>query len=166
MEVVMARGWKRTSSEVRREVIRLAARGCTYQQIIDELDVSVGVVSTVLVPLGGVVRRELWEAPAGRVPAEDRVEIRLGLERGESFAAIGRRIGRHRSTVCREVNGNGGRDRYRPLVAHRRSRERARRPRATKLASDPVLCAQVVAGLGKLWSPEQIARRLRAEFAD
>ena len=161
----MSRRWKRTTPEVRREVIRLAARGWTYQRIIDELGVSVGVVSKVLVPLGGVVRREMWEAPEGRVSADDRVEIRLGLERGESFAQIGRRIGRDRSTVCREVNANGGRDRYRPLVAHRRSRERARRPKPAKLARSG-LCAEVTAGLERLWSPQQIARRLRAEFPD
>ncbi len=93
------------------------------------------------------------------------MEIRLGLERGESFAAIGRRIGRDRSTVCREVNANGGRDRYRPLAAHRRSLEQRRRPKPAKLTGG-ALCAEVTAGLEKLWSPQQIARRLRAEFAD
>jgi IS30 family transposase len=52
------------------------------------------------------------------------------------------------------------------MGAHRRARERARRPKPTKLASHPELCEQVVADLGRLWSPEQIARRLAAAFPD
>jgi IS30 family transposase len=68
--------------------------------------------------------------------------------------------------VCREVNANGGPGNYRPEVAHRRAYERARRPKVTKLASHPKLCARVVADLERLWSPQQIATRLRDEFGD
>jgi len=52
------------------------------------------------------------------------------------------------------------------LAAHRRAGERARRPKTTKLAANPQLCGRVIAGLQRWWSPEQIARRLRAEFGD
>ena len=48
---------------------------------------------------------------------------------------------------------------------HRRTEE-ARRPKRTKLAANPRLCARVVADLERLWSPEQIAARLREEFGD
>lgn len=52
------------------------------------------------------------------------------------------------------------------MSAHRRAAERARRPKVTKLAANPNLCARVVADLMQLWSPEQIANRLRDEFGD
>ena len=52
------------------------------------------------------------------------------------------------------------------MTAHREAALRARRPKITKLAANPRLCARVVADLQALWSPEQIAERLRREFGD
>jgi IS30 family transposase len=75
-------------------------------------------------------------------------------------------IRRNASTVCREVNANGGRQRYRPMSAQRRACELARRPKATKLASNAALRQRVISDLEALWSPEQIVLRLRAEFGD
>jgi transposase, IS30 family len=107
-------------------------------------------------PLGGVIRKEMWALDWTGLALDDRVEIRIGLELGLSLRAIGRRINRAASTVCREVNANGGRHHYRPRVAHRDAAERARRPRVTKLAGNPKLCARVVADLEQLWSPQQM----------
>ena len=45
-----------------------------------------------------------------------------------------------------------------------RAAQRARRPKRRKLDSRPVLVSQVEEWLIELWSPEQIARRLRDEF--
>jgi len=92
------------------------------------------------------------------------VEIKIGLEKGLSLRAIGAGIGRHASTVCRELGTNGGRERYAPMSAHRRASELARRPKVTKLAAMPELCERVVCDLQSLWSPQQISRRLRSEF--
>jgi IS30 family transposase len=50
------------------------------------------------------------------------------------------------------------------MGAHRRAAQAARRPKATKLASNPELCARVIADLEALWSPQQITARLRAQF--
>lgn len=161
-----SRRWRRLSEVLRRTIIRRAAQGATYGEIIAELDVTSGTVSRVVVPLGGVMRRDDWEPSESGLSAEDRVEILVGIERDESLRSIARRLGRAPSTVCREVNTNGGRDRYKPLAAHQRARERARRPKATKLESNPRLCERVVADLKKLWSPEQIAKRLRRDFGD
>jgi IS30 family transposase len=133
------------------------------REIAAELDLAVGSVWRVLRPLGGVVRPEMWEVPEGRLTLDERIEIRLGLERGETLERIGELIGRHRGTVWREIANHGGRGRYAPMAAHRRACQRARRPKPTKLAANPRLCAEVVAGLEKLWSPEQIAARLRED---
>ena len=95
----------------------------------------------VLRPLGGVIRPEMWVVPEGRLTRDDRVEIRLGLERSESCDAVAGRIGRHRATVWREVSANGGVKHYRPMEAHRRAARCSRRPKPTKLAGNPILCA-------------------------
>ena len=161
-----ARRWRRIPGEKRREVIRLAAKGMSGRDIASELDLAKGSVLMVLRPLGGVIRPEMWEVPEGRLSLDDRVEIRLGLERGESIAALAVRLERHRSTVWREVVANGGPLRYRPMDAHRRAAQESRRPKMTKLAANPVLCATVIDGLEKLWSPVQIAARLREDHPD
>ncbi|MEV6656303.1 IS30 family transposase [Nocardia fluminea] len=56
---------------------------------------------------------------------------------------------------------NGGRQMYRAVVADSAAFERARRPKPSKLAADPVLCEVVAAKLGEDWSPQQIAWWLR-----
>ncbi len=162
----MGRTWRRITPKKRRHILKLAAHGATYEQIGEAVDLSQGAIAIVLVPLGGVIRKESWTPSSSRLSLDDRVEIRLGLEQGLSMRMIGRRLDRHASTVCREVNANGGRHAYRPLQAHREAAARARRPKATKLAANPKLCARVVDDLQHLWSPQQIAKRLRREFGD
>ena len=162
----MARQWRRITPEKRREIIRLAATGATYQQIAEAVNLSFGSVGIVVRPLGGVICKEMWEPGTKRLTLDDRVEISVGLGHDLSFRAIARRLDRNVSTVSREVTANGGPTRYRPERAHRRAYERARRPKITKLAANPVLCARVVGDLELLWSPQQIARRLRKEFGD
>ena len=161
------RVWRRLDRDVRRRVVRLAAGGLTLDQIAVEVSRSRGSVGGVLSPLGGVWRSdERWDPSPALLSLEERVEIRAGLECGKSFAGLARQLGRATSTVSREVAANGGRDEYRPVAAHRRAGERARRPKVTKLASDQRLLGEVVAGLERLWSPEQIAQHLRSEFRD
>ena len=159
------RRWHKLPAELRREVIAMAAKGATQEQVMRALDLPNGVVERVLVPLGGVFRRQMWEVVGNRLSLDDRVEICLGLERGRSYRGIAETLGRSASTVCREVNANGGRLRYRPEAAHRQAFERARRPKPTKLGSDPVLCERVIKDLQALWSPQQIARRLKEDAA-
>jgi IS30 family transposase len=163
----MRRRWRRMPPEVRREVIRLAGRGVTQGEICRQIDISAGAVNGVLKPLGGVIRGEMLEVRDSRhLCVDDRVEILVGLETGLSMHAIADGLGRAASTVCREVNRNGGRDRYRPLDAQRAAWDRARRPKATKLAANAVLCDRVSAELVRLWSPQQIAAGLAADFGD
>jgi IS30 family transposase len=138
----------------------------TYREIIDHLDVSVGTITKVVVPVGGVFRPEQWRVSGFRLSLDERVEIRLGLEVGESLRAIACRLARAPSTVSREVARNGGREGYRPVRAERATWARARRPKTTKLVRNPALCDRVVAELESLWSPQQIARRLADQFGD
>lgn len=165
-EECVARHWRRITPDKRRQIIRLAAKGATYEDIAKRVDLSRGAVAIVVKPLGGVIRKEMWESGGNRLSLDERVEIKIGLERGLSVRAIARRTARNPATISREVNANGGRHRYAPIAAHRRAHQRARRPKITKLAADPELCARVMADLQQLWSPEQIAARLRMEFGD
>jgi transposase, IS30 family len=96
----------------------------------------------------------------------EREEITIGLARGERFTVIADRLGRSVSTVSREVAANGGRNAYRAWAGHRRARERARRPKPSKLCTRPELREQVEKWLTEWWSPEEIAHRLRQEFPD
>jgi IS30 family transposase len=120
------------------------------------------------------------------------VEQRQTIERcwaaGWSHAAIAVAVGVHPSTIGREVRRNGGRTpfgakhpgrkgpkgvlvaAYRPRYsagdAQGRAAVRARRPRPARLATAGPLRDFVVDRLGRCWSPEQIAGRLRYEFPD
>ncbi len=102
-----------------------------------------------------------------RLSFEERERICVGVARGESDAEIARAIGRHRSTVGREIKRTvRERWRYRPAAAERRRAQRARRPKPGKLAGNPGLLAAVEQGLGKGWSPEQISARLQLDHPD
>lgn len=104
---------------------------------------------------------------ASALTLSEREEIRVGIERGESDAVIGRRLGRARGTIWREVNNNGGRDGYRAFRAQERADQQARRPKPRWFETHPELWAQVqVLLLTKKWSPEQIAQRLREQHRD
>jgi transposase, IS30 family len=120
-------------------------------------------VNRLVVALGGV-RARTRPRSSLRLSLGEREEIRVGLQAGDSFAVIGRRIGRHASTVCREVNNNGGRRRYRAVAADGAAYRRALRPKPSKLAENRRLRRRVEELLEERWSPEQIAARLRREF--
>jgi len=99
-----------------------------------------------------------------RLSFAEREEIFAGICRDESDSEIGRALGRHRSTIGREIARCGGRRGYRPARAERIAGRLARRPQSTKLAGCPRLLAAVEAGLGRRWSPQQISARLRREY--
>jgi transposase, IS30 family len=124
-----------------------------------------------------------------RLSPDEREQIMIGTARRESIRSIARRLGRAPSTIMREIANNGAAlgltGRYRALhrfganrggwdaksgysarIAQRRSEERARRPKAGKLARCPVLRAEVQAWLVKKYSPAQIAGVLAKTYPD
>jgi transposase, IS30 family len=104
---------------------------------------------------------------AGSLSLSEREEIRVGIQAGESDAVIAERIGRHRSTVWREIAHNGGRGRYRATHADERAAQSARRPKNFWTEDRPWLWREVQGLLRtKKWSPEQIAHRLRKEHPE
>jgi IS30 family transposase len=152
--------------EQRQLARRLRRQGWSHRRIAAQVGCSHEAVRMVL--RRKRVRRwrpEDWSPGPGRLTLADREEISLGVGRGETFSAIAGRLGRAVSSVSREVAANGGRDGYRAWRAHRRARERARRPKTPCLA-DWRLAAQVTRWLRQWWSPEEISRRLRIEFPD
>lgn len=83
---------------------------------------------------------------------------------GFSQAEIGRLLGRHRSTISREIRRNATTHdgSYRPSKAHRYARVRRSRSRRNRQFGAAEL-QSVYALLAQRWSPEQILGRLRKE---
>jgi transposase, IS30 family len=143
---------------------------------------------------GGVkprVSKPCLNGPRPRLTVRERVEIQVGVGRDESLRSIGRRLGRPASTIKRELDnnvenrydgrksgyrrkcafgarqsGNSSTVRYDALAAERTAAKRARRPKLRKLALHDRLRAEVQTRLQSHHSPQQIARRLRRDFAD
>ena len=101
-----------------------------------------------------------------RLSLEEREEISRGLAAGYSIRAVAEALGRSPSTVCREVNANGGRRKYRALVADRAACRRALRPKRAKLARCRRLRGVVERKLEAKWSPQQISAWLALEYPD
>jgi IS30 family transposase len=98
---------------------------------------------------------------ARQLTIREREQIAQFRSQGLSRAEIGRRLGRHRATIGRELTRNGDGVSYWAYRAQEKAQAR-RRHRARKL-DDPSLSAFVRRGLVRRWSPEQIAGRLRRE---
>jgi transposase, IS30 family len=148
------------SPEQRALALRLSARGFTQAEIARQLSTK-GLVS---------FRPRLrhsqidWKPGPRRLVMKEREEILVGLRQGESMSSIARRLKRAPSTITREVRANGGPRGYGVWRGQTRAKEWARRPKTPKLCHPP-LVAQVSSWLEELWSPDEISKRLRREFA-
>ena len=122
----------RLTREERLAVRRLISAGCSFEEAAATVRCSTKTVQRLLNTVGGMPPRHATRSTQ-QLSLAEREEVSRGLEAGASYRAIARRLGRAPSTVCREVNGNGGPWRYRACRADQAAYTKARRPRATKL---------------------------------
>ena len=176
---------------VQRRFWELIAAGWSSEDAGVAVGVSVTCGSRWFGRFGGVNPK--LQEPQGRkrprLSLDEREQIMIGTSQGESIRSIADRLGRAPSTIMREIANNGaarglaGRYRakyrfgarqagwdaksgYSARIAQRRSEERARRPKAGKLARCPALRDRVQALLTKKYSPEQIAGELAKIYPD
>lgn len=140
--------------------------------------VSSGVAHRWVREAGGMFRMRVSDS-GHRLSFEEREEIEELLARGDTPAQIARALGRHRSTICREIKRNlrpkgrtsSGKLKLRPYaarIAQVKAEANARRPKATKLSQHRVLAKTVQAWIGgdERMSPQQVANRLPVVFPD
>ena len=103
--------------------------------------------------------------PGAPLELHEREEIFRALveDLQAGWAAIGRRVGRHPTTVAREINAGGGRERYGPAAAQRRAEVARRRARRRRLAAPGPLRDRICAELRRGRSPAAIRADLAAE---
>ena len=102
---------------------------------------------------------------AQRVSFDERARVEAMSAEGVSAAETARRLGRHRSTVYRELSRGRGPGGYDAEAAQAAADARACRPKAPKLAVDPELAAEVASGLKEGWSPQAVAAPRAARSA-
>ncbi len=98
-----------------------------------------------------------------RLTVNEREEISLGLSQGRSRRDIAHTLGRHASTVSREIKRNNNRAScYRAVKSQVRADYQAHNiiRKTRKLEANEHLKQIVLWYLNQLWSPEQIAKRL------
>ena len=139
--------------------------GESISDIARALQKAPGSIHGMIEATGGFSPPERRRRGCTLTPSE-REEISRGLAAGESLRAIAARLGRPASTVCREVNRNGGRRNYRAQKAEERASKRARRPKRCLLAINDRLRDLVAAKLEADWSPQQISGWLKREYPD
>jgi len=96
-----------------------------------------------------------------RITAEERTQIHRWKQEGKSNGAIAVLLGKHRSTIGRELKRNAGGRGYRPKQAQEKAAERAKRPGARRFTDEVRLDAEEKLRGG--WTPEMISGRARLE---
>ena len=96
----------------------------------------------------------------------EREEISRGIAQGQSIRIIAAFLNRAPSTISREINRNGGLNKYRASQADKAAWDRAHRPKICKLVEHRLLARLVARKLQLDWSPEQIAGWLKQTYPD
>jgi transposase, IS30 family len=163
---VAKRGRPRICRSVINVAFRAIGRGATQAQAARLAGVGLSTLEARLREHGVPVLRDR-KPRATAFSVAQREQILLGIERCESDASIGRRLGRHRGSIWREISANGGREHYLATTAQAGADERALRPKQPWIEQRPWLWDEVQMRLRtKTWSPEQIAGSLRWEHPD
>ena len=96
--------------------------------------------------------------------ANERHTLMYLLHMRLSYREIGRRLGRHHTTISREVKRNGRRiGSYWDEFAHERTLERRKQPRHFRKQANKKLVRYVLDKLQQDWSPQTIAERLKRD---
>ena len=156
------RTYPRSALSRNAELWRLWAKGFSLEQIGRALGKPAGSIYMAAASCGGIAPPERRRA-AKALNLSEREEISRGIAGGLSIQRMARQMGRSPSTVSREITRNGGVRSYRAQAADEAAWTRACRPKRCKLSSLPKLREEVARQLRQNWSPEQIARRLKAE---
>jgi IS30 family transposase len=154
---------ERFSAEDRETIWDMREAGVPVKRIAKHLDRQNSSLRRFIADHGGT-RPSERERSALRLSLEEREEISRGLAAELSIRAIAAGLERSPSTVCREVNANGGRRRYRALKADRGAEKRALRPKRAKLSQCRRLRGAVERKLEALWSPQQISSWLAETY--
>ncbi len=102
--------WRRFSEEERQTIWDMREAGVPVKRIARHLGRQPVSLRKFIADAGGR-RPTPRERSALRLSLAEREEISRGLAPGWSIRAIATELGRAPSTVCREVNANGGRRR-------------------------------------------------------
>jgi IS30 family transposase len=140
-------------------------RGATVAEAAAAAGLSVATVLRLKAE-HGVMPLPVPKPRAGSLRIDEREDILLGIERGESDAVIARALCRHRGTIGREIRAAGGRSQYRAYLAQDRAERAGRRNRPKWWQTRPEVWAEVCRLLEEKWSPSQIAGRLRRDHRD
>jgi transposase, IS30 family len=157
--------WRRFSEEERQTIWDMREAGVPVKRIAKHLGRQNVSLRKFIADAGGK-RPTARQRSELRLSLEEREEISRGLAAGDSIRAIAEALGRSPSTVCREVNANGGRRKYRALVADRAASRNALRPKRAKLAECRRLRGVVERKLEARWSPHQISAWLALDDPD
>ena len=119
-----------------------------------------------IVALHGGIAPPPRQRAASALKLEEREEISRGIAAGRSIRGIAGALGRSASTICREIERNGGLRAYRATRADKLAWERALRPKRCRLACHGRLRWRVAQKLALQWSPQQIAGWLKRQYPD
>jgi IS30 family transposase len=155
----------RFSAEDRETIWNMREAGVPVKRIAKHLGRQNSSLRMFIADHGGT-RPPACERSELRLSLEEREEISRGLAAGLSIRAIADGLDRSPSTVCRDVNANGGRKKYRALQADRGAQKRALRPKRAKLSQCRRLRGAVERKLEALWSPQQISAWLAEAYPD
>ena len=102
-----------------------------------------------------------------RLADQERESISRGLAQHKSIRQLAKELNRSPSTISREIRRNKGKSGYRAFSASRRAKAAAssRKRGKRKIEKQEGLMSYVMEKLQREWSPQEISRRLKMEYA-
>ena len=102
-----------------------------------------------------------------RLAIQERENISRGLAQQKTLRIIAKELNRSPSTISREITRNSGKSGYRAFSASQKANISAtsRRGGKSKIAQQEQLRRYVLRELQEEWSPEEISKRVKIEYA-